>query len=98
MTERSLILEYCRKEELLSAITETVADHVLQLMSSSEAADLLGIDLATIARWKEVGLLTDYSKRNEHRKFSAAEVLALHRMDTADRKRLYARKKAERVH
>lgn len=50
MTERSLILEYCRKEELLSAITETVADHVLQLMSSSEAADLLGIDLATIAR------------------------------------------------
>lgn len=95
---RGLILENCEKEELLSAITETVADHVLQLMTSQEAADLLKVSLTTIAEYKNVGVLTDYSRRNEHRKFSAAEVLKLRRMDSAEKRRLYARRKAKRVH
>ena len=94
---KGLILENCEKEELLHAITETIAGHVLQLMSTSEAADLLNVSLTTIAEWKNVGLLTDYSKRNEHRKFSAAQVLELRRMDPLERKKLYG-KKVSKVH
>ena len=87
-----MILKNIEKEELISAITNTIADHVLNLMSTSEAADLLQVDVATISKWKKIGLLTDYSHQNEHRKFSASEVLSLRRMDSKERK-MYARKK-----
>jgi len=81
--ENCLILRDCKKEELISAITETLQDKVLNLMSTAEAANLLKVDVSTISKYKSAGLLTDYSVQNEHRKFSAAEVLKLRRMDSS---------------
>ena len=91
--ENCLILRNYEKEELISAITETVAGHVLNLMSTAEAADLLKVDVSTISKYKNLGLLTDYSQKNEHRKFSAAEVLNLRRMSSGDRKKLFSKVK-----
>ena len=88
MQENCLILRNCEKEELLSAITETLQDRVLNLMSTAEAADLLHVDVSTISKYKKIGLLTDYSVQNEHRKFSAAEVLNLRRNSKAERKNI----------
>ena len=79
MQENCLILRNCEKEELLSAITETLQDRVLNLMSTAEAADLLHVNISTISKYKKIGLLTDYSVQNENRKFSATEVLNLRR-------------------
>lgn len=96
MTESCLILKNIEKEELISAITDTLGTHVLQLMTTQEAADLMQVSLKTVIQYKNTGLLTDYSRKNEHRKFSAAEVLNLRRMEAGERRKLYA--KTKQVH
>ena len=96
MTESCLILKNIEKEELISAITDTLGTHVLQLMTTQEAADLMQVSVKTVIQYKNTGLLTDYSRKNEHRKFSAAEVLNLRRMEAGERRKLYA--KTKQVH
>jgi hypothetical protein len=77
---KGIILEEVTKPELLNAIKQTVGDEFLLLMTSAEAAALLGVTIATIARYKTGGQLTDYSTENQHRKFSAKQVLQLKRV------------------
>lgn len=64
MTESCLILKNIEKEELISAITDTLGTHVLQLMTTQEAADLMQVSLKTVIQYKNTGLLTDYSRKN----------------------------------
>lgn len=76
---KGLILEDITKPELINAIKDTIGNEFLLLMTSAEAAALLGITIRTVADYKNSGRLTDHSTANEHRKFSARQVLKIKR-------------------
>ncbi|MDH5524547.1 MAG: MerR family transcriptional regulator [Desulfobulbaceae bacterium] len=76
---KGLILEEITKPELLNAIEQTIGDSVLVLMTTAEAAALIGVNAKTVTDYKNRGILTDYSRANQHRKFSARQVLTLKR-------------------
>ena len=77
---KGLILEDITKPELLNAIKETLCNEVLVLMTTAEAAALLGVTLKTVSQYKNTGKLTDYSTANQHKKFSAKQVLQIKRL------------------
>ena len=76
---RGVYFEEATQEDLINAIKETIVNEVLVLMTTDEVSALLGCSKATIASYKNQGILTDHSTHNEYRKFSAKQVLELKR-------------------
>lgn len=76
---KGIFLPEVTKDELISAINQQIGNEFLVLMTTAEAAALLGKNVKTISCYKAQGKLTDYSTANEHRKFSARQVLAIKR-------------------
>ena len=74
-----VFFEGITKDELLNDVRQTIGDEVLVLMTTDEAAALLGCSHWTVTQYKNSGKLTDYSSSNNHQKFSAKQVLRLRR-------------------
>lgn len=76
---KGIVLENIEKDELLDAIRNTVTDSAMVLVIMSEAADIIGCSRQYVSILARNGKLRDYSRNNEHRKYSAREVLTIRR-------------------
>lgn len=79
MSFKGIYMEEASKDEFLTLVKTTMLDTSLVLLTAIESADLMRVNPGTISKMKAEGRLKDYSTRNEHRKFSASEVIALRR-------------------
>jgi excisionase family DNA binding protein len=60
---------------------------LLGLLSPAEAAAMLHVDVATLARWSHEGRLRAVRTVGGHRRYYATDVMALARIKRSDRRR-----------